>query len=507
LTLAQTVGLDAEVAARNASVEFAPRGEPEGAMKPVVIAEGSLSDPRITPSVLAMYEALGRRSLLAIPLQSKDRLLGALVVAFGDEREARRHEERFMELLAGQLGSAVENAQLYSELESQVQRVTTLYELGRGLTGVLDTRSLLELVHREVSRVLPVSTFLYEEYSERGGTLREIFRATVPASGEPILESSMGERIPDENSDDWQVIAKGRMAVFNPAKGLPRVAVPVKKQGRVSGLITILGKPDSTYTPSSLRLLESIANLTEIALDRVALYEDTVAKSQEIAERNRELDDFAYVVSHDLKEPLITIEGYSKIVLGEMKDRASDESLAFLSSIVHASGRMKNLIEDLLLLSRVGRSVESEGTVSVRAVIEDVLRDFDFTLRQRSADIRVPGDLPVVQYDQTQLSMVFRNLISNAIKFNVQPNPVVTLSFKTQTENYLFSVQDNGIGIASEHFDRIFVIFQRLNRAEEFQGTGAGLTIVKKIVERHGGKIWLESEEGKGTTFFFTVPR
>jgi light-regulated signal transduction histidine kinase (bacteriophytochrome) len=103
--------------------------------------------------------------------------------------------------------------------------------------------------------------------------------------------------------------------------------------------------------------------------------------------------------------------------------------------------------------------------------------------------------------------MVFRNLIANAIKFNLAPEPTVTIGVKEEPSEFQFAVRDNGIGIAKEHFDRIFVIFQRLNRAEEYQGTGAGLTIVKKIIERHGGRIWVESEEGKGTTFFFTVPK
>jgi light-regulated signal transduction histidine kinase (bacteriophytochrome) len=168
---------------------------------------------------------------------------------------------------------------------------------------------------------------------------------------------------------------------------------------------------------------------------------------------------------------------------------------------------MKNLIEDLLTLSRVGRVKEMPDYISVRSIIEDVLREIDFTLRQRNAVIHVPEDLPTVPYDPTQLSMVFRNLISNAVKFNLRPAPEVTIGVNEEPTEFVFSVQDNGIGIAEEHFGRIFVIFQRLNRAEEFQGTGAGLTIVKKIIERHGGRIWLASVEGEGTTFYFTIPK
>ncbi len=242
-------------------------------------------------------------------------------------------------------------------------------------------------------------------------------------------------------------------------------------------------------------------------MDRAVLYDDTVAKSLEIENRNKELDDFTYVVSHDLKEPLITIEGYSKIVLKEYQERLDQEGKAYLSAVVQSTARMKSLIDDLLTLSRLGRLAEEPHAVSVKAVLADVLHDFEFTLRERNATVTTPEILPEVTYDETQLSMVFRNLISNAIKFNERPEPQVWIGVKEEEREYIFSVADNGIGIEQQHFDKIFVIFQRLHRSEEYRGTGAGLTIVKKIIERHHGKIWVESEVGRGTTFFFTVPK
>jgi len=256
-----------------------------------------------------------------------------------------------------------------------------------------------------------------------------------------------------------------------------------------------------------LRLLESIANMTGIAVDRAVLYEDTVAKSLEIENRNKELDDFTYVVSHDLKEPLITIEGYSKIVLKEYQEKIDEEGKGYLTAVVHSTARMKSLIDDLLTLSRLGRLAEAPHAVSVRRILADVLRDFEFTLREKNAVVSVPENLPDVNYDGTQLSVVFRNLISNAIKFNPGPEPRVQIGVREDDREFVFSVADNGIGIDKQHFDKIFIIFQRLHRSEEYQGTGAGLTIVKKIVERHHGRIWVESEVGKGATFFFSVPK
>jgi PAS domain S-box-containing protein len=509
LQLARWSGVGDSSAGQIREIQIAPRNTPApaGAWEPLLVDDTTGGDERITDSVRTMYETLQRRPLIAIPLQSKDHLLGALVIGFADGHRAQDHERRFLILLGNQLGSALENAQLYAELQEQFNRTTTLYELGKGLTGVLDSRGLMELVFKEVSRSLPLVEFRYEIFLDRASMLRTVFRGERRGDGEVRLTYESAERALEPASAEWAVVTTMVPHLHSKDDPQPLMMVPVRRQRKVAGLITVKGAKGSPYSRSYLRLLESIGNLVEIVLDRVVLYEDTVAKSHEIEARNRELDDFAYVVSHDLKEPLITIEGYSKIVLGEYKDRVNDEGLQFLSSIVQSSARMKGLIEDLLTLSRVGRVTDSTESVQVTSVLEDAIRDFDFTLMQRGARVDFPPDLPTVRYNATQLSMVFRNLISNAIKFNLAPEPTVTISVKEEPSEFQFAVRDNGIGIAKEHFDRIFVIFQRLNRAEEYQGTGAGLTIVRKIIERHGGRIWLESEEGKGTTFYFTVPK
>jgi light-regulated signal transduction histidine kinase (bacteriophytochrome) len=292
----------------------------------------------------------------------------------------------------------------------------------------------------------------------------------------------------------------------NSPAGGSLLAVPVRSKGETTGIIALGREATGQFADAHLRLVASIANLMSIAIDRAGLYEDTVAKSQEIEARNKELDDFTYVVSHDLKEPLITIEGYSKIVLGDYRDLIDEEGRGYLTSIVQSGKRMKGLIDDLLTLSRLGKVSETEESLPLREVVHEVLHDIEFTLHETHATVNVPEDLPTVRYNRIQLGMVFRNLIANAIKFNRSAAPRVDIEVIRAEGGCTISVQDNGIGIERQQYDKIFVIFQRLHRTEDFRGTGAGLTIVRKIVEKHGGRIWLDSVVGEGTKFYFTIP-
>ena len=190
---------------------------------------------------------------------------------------------------------------------------------------------------------------------------------------------------------------------------------------------------------------------------------------------------------------------YSDVIRAEGKE--------YLDSLVGATTRMKGLIDDLLMLSRVSKPTESFRQVDLSAVVAEIRADMEFVIRKRNVDFRVDPALPKVAGNETQLKILFRNLIGNAVKFNDKPDPFVEVGFRYQENNsYLFWVKDNGIGIEPEFFEKIFVIFQRLHRREEFEGSGAGLAIVKKIIEIHEGKIWVESQKGTGSMFCFALP-
>jgi PAS domain S-box-containing protein len=459
----------------------------------LVTEEGGIDAP-LSEASRAFLRNSGARSLLVCPLESKDRTLGALVVGFVEPRWSTEQEHRLLRLVANQLGSALENVQLYSEVQAQVRRVTLLYEIGKGLTGALDKKTILTVVHDHLKNSLGFDTFAYFEWSTKTRTARVLFE--LPA----------GDGI-DPHDPAINATGDGAPFIGVSAKGESLLAVPVRQKVGVMGIIALIARNADAFSVSQLRLLESIGNLTEIAIDRASLYEDTVAKSEEIELRNKELDDFTYVVSHDLKEPLITIEGYSKIVMNDYQDKFDEEGRSFLNSVVQSSQRMKSLIDDLLTLSRIGRVSEMQESLSLKRVISEVLRDLEFRLKETKATVEIPPDLPAVRYNGTQLKMVFRNLIANAVKFNRSVQPSIVIGVAEGEKEYTVSVTDNGIGIERDHYDKIFVIFQRLHRTDEFRGTGAGLTIVKKIVENHHGRIWLESVVGQGSTFYFTIQR
>jgi len=168
---------------------------------------------------------------------------------------------------------------------------------------------------------------------------------------------------------------------------------------------------------------------------------------------------------------------------------------------------MKDLIDDLLQLSRIGRMRFEYAPVPVRSLVEDVSLELSFALEERSVDLKIDTQLPTVACDKVRMRELFKNLISNAVKYNDKPQPQIQISCRTDNGDFTFSVRDNGIGIDPEYHDKIFKIFQRLHHREEYEGTGVGLAICKKVVEAHGGRIWVESAPGQGTAFLFTIPR
>jgi PAS domain S-box-containing protein len=227
-------------------------------------------------------------------------------------------------------------------------------------------------------------------------------------------------------------------------------------------------------------------------------------RALELEQSNRDLQDFAHVASHDLQEPLRMVSSYVQLLEKRYKDKLDDNAKEFIHYAVDGAKRMQHLVNDLLTYSRVASQHKPQNEVRAEAVLKRALKNLEWRIEATKAQIS-HDPLPLLRADETQLMQLFQNLLGNALKFN-QQQPVIHISASQQGNSWRFCVQDNGIGMKAEELERIFKPFQRLHTREDYEGTGIGLSLCRRIVERHGGRLWVESEVGKGSSFFFTLP-
>lgn len=240
--------------------------------------------------------------------------------------------------------------------------------------------------------------------------------------------------------------------------------------------------------------------------ERKKAQENIKQKSEELAQSNQELEQFAYVASHDLQEPLRTISNFVGLLGKKYSEKTDEDTKQYFTFIVKATSKMQNLIKDLLEFSRIGKNVVF-ATVDCNTVYNEVIANLGASIKESNAKI-TSAILPVLKGNEIELKRLFQNLISNAIKFrkkNVKPE--INITVEDKNTEYLFAIKDNGIGIEKQFIPKLFIIFQRLHSDDEYAGTGIGLSACKKIVTLHGGKIWLESKIGEGSTFYFTLPK
>ena len=226
----------------------------------------------------------------------------------------------------------------------------------------------------------------------------------------------------------------------------------------------------------------------------------------ELKRSNEDLEQFAYAASHDLQEPLRAVSGYCQLLELEYGEQLTGESTQYLRHIVEGTHRMHTLINGLLAYSRVQRRGEEFEAVDCSSAVQEALKNLSAAIRESGTQISIADDLPIVRGDQAQMVQLFQNLLGNALKYRTSDQATVQVQAELRDREWLFSVADNAIGISPEFRERIFQIFQRLHTREEYPGTGIGLSLCKRIVERHGGRIWLDGDVGRGTTFYFTVP-
>lgn len=261
------------------------------------------------------------------------------------------------------------------------------------------------------------------------------------------------------------------------------------------------GAADYVIKDHLARLPESVRQ----ALREKRLRQENRRAQEELTRSNRDLEQFAYVASHDLQEPLRMVAIYTQLLAERYQGQLDANADKYIQYAVDGASRMQTLVQDLLTFSRVGRGGNHLKLTDCDDLVEAGLKNLQASILQSGAQIQ-REQLPSVLADGSLLAQVFQNLIGNAIKFRGTEPPVIRVTAERRGKEWVFSVADNGIGIAPEHAETVFVIFKRLHTCAEYPGSGIGLSICKKIVEQHGGQIWVESQVGNGATFKFTLP-
>jgi PAS domain S-box-containing protein len=476
------------------------------------------------------------QSWLAIPLKTRGRIIGMINLDGRSRNQFTQHHAELAVTFANQLAIALDNARLFSELQSELEQrrrliseleiknaeSETLRESVAIVASTLEKSEAVDRILEQLERVVPFDSASVQLIS--GSMLEIVSTRGFPASPNPVENCfELNDRepaypviqgtVPYALYDDIQS--------FAPAFTVPPhdrihgwMAVPLRVQGRMIGVIALDGYRAGQFTERHAHLAVTYANQVAIALENARLFSDLQSELSarknlisELENKNAELEQFTYTVSHDLKSPLFTIRGF----LGYLEQDALSGNQARLKGdiqrITDATDKMQRLLNELLELSRVGRLKNESTYFSFEELAREALELVQGRIMARGITVSMDPNLPVVYGDHPRLTEVLQNLLDNAAKFmGDQEQPRIEIGYAGQDAwpgLLIFYVRDNGMGISSEHYDRVFGLFNKLD--PKTGGTGIGLALVKRIIEVHGGRIWVESEAGKGSTFFFTL--
>lgn len=391
---------------------------------------------------------------------------------------------------------------------------------------VTDVAVLRRGVHTEAVKICLTQingTSIAEDY--RGLPTFIVYRWLPEYASCLIVKISQDEALAPVNTLRNTIILTGGVALLlasalayglahtitRPVQEMARAAQEIGS-GNLAYRVAVRGRDELGRLADTLN--DMAGSLSESLEENARLYQKTRAWADELEQleveltrSNKDLQQFAYIASHDLQEPLRVIGGYLQLLQRRYGDKLGEDAERFITGSVNASQRMRNLIEDLLSFSRVGTHGNTLDETDSGLCVARAMVNLQKAIQESEAVITF-DPLPTVVADASQLAQVFQNLIANAIKFKDEKVPRVHVSAHRQpdTHEWVFSVRDNGIGLDMQYAERIFLIFQRLHSRTEYAGSGIGLAVCKRIVERHAGRIWVESEVGKGAEFFFTLP-
>jgi PAS domain S-box-containing protein len=479
-----------------------------------------------------LLREVGAESYIGVPLlDSAGKILGFICVLSRSPLDNTRLMEEILKIFAVRAGMELERKKSEAELMRQTQRSQLFAEIALKIRQSLQPDEILQTAVAEVQKLLKSDrVIIFRLWSDGSG---KVVQESV-VNGFPVI---LGHNIHDPcfSQDYLEKYRQGRISVIENIEtanisachvGLLKqfsvkanLVVPIIQRYNCWGLlIAHQCSYPRQWSSFETELLQQLANQIGIALSQARLLEAEVSQREELARSNAELQQFAYVASHDLQEPLRMVTSYLQLLEKRYQDKLDSRANEFIAFAVDGANRMRTLINDLLSYSRVSTRGQPFESVDINTSVKIAIANLKIAIEETGAVVKYDS-LPQIMADASQLTQLFQNLIANAIKFraeNVTPQ-IEIVAVKREVANFarfpkknssewLFWVRDNGIGIEPQYRDRIFVIFQRLHGRGKYPGTGIGLSICKKIVERHGGSISVESEFGKGATFYFTLP-
>jgi GAF domain-containing protein/two-component sensor histidine kinase len=480
-------------------------------------------DARVSPLVPDWWvEAFAVKSVLVLPLVRQGTVIGALHLDRSDSTPVEEQQLALAMTIAAQVALAVDMARHYTEERAQAAGLAAQVEITRAATSTLELKPLLKQIAQHTARALGMgrcSIYLWRE-----GHLMPVMSQFADGHFDPQLWARFKafrgqpmEEVPAyaqalrlkqpvlvEDARNSDLLAPDWVEVFGIRAAL---VVPLIAKDEVIGTLSLQDvRQPRHWSTAQVDLAMTIAAQVALAVENARLYDESQRARADLQGKNAELDTFVYSVSHDLKAPLVTIQGMAGLLLEEYRSQLPEEAARYLGRIQANAQQMEHLILDLLALSRIGREARAATAVSLAEVVDDVVADLAGSIHERGIQL-VRGELPTIWGVRTQVEQVMRNLVGNAVKYLGDTSQgrvaVEAMDRGAFVECY---VRDNGIGIDPAYHERIFEVFQRLKEVD-VEGTGVGLAIVTKIVQASGGRIWLESAKGQGATFHFTWPK
>jgi PAS domain S-box-containing protein len=448
------------------SEKIAKQSDLTAERREVIVVRDAQRDP-ITNNLSS--QAYGLKSAMTAPLIVGGEVIGILGFTYFDRiKDFKQIEIDFTRKLASSISLALGNARLYENLSESESKYRGLFE------NLLEGVSICRLIFDPIGD--PVDM--------------EIIDVNPAALG------GLGNRTAD------QVIGKRISEILSP-KRMTRALEMAKEMAAA-------GKPISKVMEIDSHNRYQLTAYVPVREDTIIITSIDVTEQKKLEEElkrsNTDLQQFAYVASHDLKEPLRMVASYLQLLDRINNKQWNDKSKEFVGFAIEGAFRMRSMIDDLLAYARVASKGSPFTTVNMDEVLATALNDLKIGIEESGASI-TSDMLPSVNADKLQMILLMENLVGNAVKYRDQAPPQIFIKAQEEETEWVFYIKDNGIGIDPEYQERIFQIFQRLHTQEEYTGTGMGLAIAKRVIERHGGRIWYESEKGKGTTFFFTLPR